>query len=423
MVARLPRPIPQTAPVDANLARHWLLEPGLAFLNHGSFGACPIPVLQVQADLRARMERDPVRFLSTDVGGELDRAREALAAFLGADPADLAFVTNATSGVSTVLRSLEETLSPGDELLTTDHEYNAVLNAQRFVAGRRGAKVVIARIPFPLRSGDEIVDAILGRASARTKLALVSHVTSATGLVFPIARLVAGLADRGIETLVDAAHAPGMVPLDIGTLGAAYVTGNGHKWLCGPKGAGFLWVRRDRQPQIRPLVISHGANAPAIDRSRFRHEADWTGTQDPTAALSLPSAIDFMATLHQDGWPGVMAANHALALAGRDELCTALGIAPPAPDDLLGSMAALPIPADLPPVPLGHTSLDPDETLPEDPLQGELLARDCIQVPVGAWPPVPSRGPQQRLLRISAQRYNDLDDYRRLAAALLARAG
>ena len=214
-----------------------------------------------------------------------------------------------------------------------------------------------------------------------------------------------------------------MVPLDITNLGAAYVAGNGHKWLCGPKGAGFLWVRRDRQPQIRPLVISHGANAPTAERSRFRLEADWTGTSDPTPALSLPAAIDFMATLHPDGWPGVMAANHALAIAGRDELCAALRISPPAPDDMLGSMAALPISAEMPPVPRGPTSLDPEETFPEDPLHDELLARHRIQVPVGAWPPVPSRGPHQRLLRISAQRYNDADDYRRLASALLTRAG
>jgi isopenicillin-N epimerase len=404
-----------------DLARHWLLEPGLAFLNHGSYGACPIPVLQVQADLRERMERDPVRFLGTDLDGELDGAREAVAVFLGADPQDLVFVTNATSGVNTVMRSIAATLKGGDELLATDHEYNATLNAMHFVAQDRGAELVVARVPFPLRSEDEVVDAVLDAASSRTRLALISHVTSATGLVFPIGRLVAELSDRGIETLVDAAHAPGMVPLDIGTLGADYVTGNGHKWLCGPKGSGFLWVRRTRQHLVRPLVISHGANAPAGRRSRFHVEANWTGTNDPTAVLTLPSAIAFMATLHPDGWPGVMAANQALVLAGRDELCAALRIPPPAPDHMLGSMAAVPIPADLPPVPRGPTSLDSDETLPEDPLHATLLARHRVQVPVGAWPPVPSRGPHQRLLRISAQRYNDPADYRRLAAALLAK--
>jgi isopenicillin-N epimerase len=409
--------------MDAELARHWLLKPGLTFLNHGSFGACPIPVLQVQAALRERMERDPVHFLATDLDGELDRARQVLGAFLAADPQDVVFVTNATTGVNTVLRSLEATLNAGDEVLATDHEYNATLNAMRFVAQRRGARLVVARIPFPLQSADQVVDAILASASTRTRLAVVSHVTSATALVFPIGRVVAELSDLGIDTLVDAAHAPGMVRLDLRTLGAAYVTGNGHKWLCGPKGAGFLWVRRDRQAQVRPLVISHGANAPASGRSRFQQEADWTGTSDPTAALSLPAAIDFMASLHQDGWPGVMAANHALALSGRDELCATLGIARPAPDDMLGSMAALPIPGDMPPVPHGATSLDLDETLPEDPLHDELLARHRIQVPIGAWPPVPSRGPQQRLLRISAQRYNEPDDYRRLATVLAPRTG
>jgi isopenicillin-N epimerase len=407
--------------MDHDLRRHWLLERDLVFLNHGSFGACPIPVLAVQADLRARMERDPVRFLGMDLGDAQDRARQSVAAFLGANPKDLVFVPNATSGVNTVLRSLESTFAAGDEVLATDHEYNATLNAAQFVAQRRAARLVVARVPFPLRSEDEVVEAVLGAASPRTRLALISHVTSATALVFPIRRLVAELAERGIPVLVDAAHAPGMVPFDIGSLGADYVAGNGHKWLCGPKGAGFLWVRPEHQSLIRPLVISHGANAPAGARSRFQEEADWTGTNDPTAALALPSAIDFMAGLHPDGWPGIMAANHALALRARDLLCAALNVPPPAPDAMLGSMAAVALPAQMAPVPPVATSPDPDETLPEDPLHADILVRDRIQVPVGPWPPVPRRGPSQRLIRISAQRYNNVTDYRRLADALRAR--
>ena len=407
--------------MNTDMSRHWLLEPGLTFLNHGAFGACPIPVLAAQAAWRERMENDPVRFFDGILPTELDRAREALGAFIHADPADLVFVPNATTGVNTVLRSLEPGLHAGDELLTTDHEYNATLNALGAIAARTGARVVVARVPFPVGSPAEVLDAILGRVGPRTRLAMVSHVTSATAVVFPIEGLAAALSSRGVDLLVDAAHAPGMVPLDIGRLadaGATYITGNGHKWLCGPKGAAFLWVRRDRQPGIRPLVTSHGANAPSSSRSRFQEEADWTGTADPSAILSLPAAIEFMASLHPEGWRGVMAANHALALAGRSVVADALGARRPVPDDMLGSICALPVPVDLPPVPFTEAGADPDVQLPEDPLHDELLERQRIQVPVYAWPPTPRFGPARRLLRISAQLYNDLDDYRRLADVL-----
>ena len=369
------------------------------------------------------MERDPVRFLAADLPHELDRAREAVAGFLGASPGDLAFVANATSGVNTVLRSLEPTLQPGDELLTTDHEYNATLNAMRFVARRRGAGVVTARIPFPVRDADQVVAAVLERVTPRTRLAVLSHVTSATAIVLPIELLVGQLQARGIDVLVDGAHAPGMLPLDLDGLGAAYYAGNGHKWLCGPKGAGFLVVRPDRQASLRPLVISHGANAPLVGRSRFRAEADWKGTDDPSAVLSLPTAISFMGSLHADGWPGLMAANHRLALAGRDRIATALGTPTPAPDELLGSMAALLVPAELEPRPedergVGGAS-EADETVADDPLHDALLEKHRIQVPVHAWPPTREPGrPRLRLLRISAQCYNDTADYDALASAL-----
>jgi len=391
----------------------WRLDPAVTFLNHGSYGACPVPILQVQQGLRDRMETEPVRFLSGELPGLLDAARRDVAAFLGADPEGLAFVPNATTGVNTVLQSLR--FQPGDELVTNDHEYNATINAMRAVAERDGARVVIARIPFPIANASQALDAILSVVTERTRLVLVSQVTSPTGLILPVAELARELDRRGIDLLVDGAHAPGMLPLDLGALGAAYWTGNGHKWPCAPKGSAVLWVREDRRERIHPLVVSHGANEVLTDRTRFRAEFDWTGTTDPTPALSLPAAIRWMAANAPDGggWPAVMAANHELAVAGRDRIAVALGIEPPAPDSMLGSMAALPVPG-----------LRDDRAAAD--LGRRLEEEDRIQVPIGGWP-VPAgrsgRAPELVLLRISAQRYNELADYDRLAEALGRRLG
>lgn len=387
----------------AQVRGRWSLDPAVTFLNHGSFGACPRSVLEAQASVRERMEREPVRFFMRELEPLLDDARAALAVFVGADPDDLAFMPNATAGVNTVLRSLA--LAPGDELLTTDHEYNACRNALEAVAVRSGARVVVATIPFPIGSPAEVVRAVLERAGPRTRLALVDHVTSQTGLVFPAARIVAELAGRGIDALVDGAHAPGMLPLDVEAIGAAYYTGNCHKWICAPKGAAFLHVRRDRQAGVRPLSISHGANSPRGDRSAFRLEFDWTGTLDPSAYLCVPEAIRCMGSLLPGGWPALMAHNRATALAARALLCEALGCAPPAPEAMIGALAAVPLPD-------GRGEGLPSPFL-LDPLQDALWERWSVEVPVIPWPASP-----RRLLRISAQIYNERADYERLAGAL-----
>jgi isopenicillin-N epimerase len=350
------------------------------------------------------MERQPLQFLVRELEPPLDAARGALAELVGADPADLVFVPNATHGVNTVLRSL--IFEPGDELLVTNQEYNACRNALDFVAERSGSRVVVANVPFPLGSADEIIGPVLGCVTPRTRLALLDHVTSQTGMILPVGRLVEELKRRGVETLIDGAHAPGMVPLDLARLGAAYYSGNCHKWLCTPKGVALLHVRRDKQKLIRPLTISHGANSARSDRSRFLLEFGWQGTFDPAAYLSVPEALRFMGSLLPGGWPEVMAANRALALAARRVLCASLGIAEPCPEEFIGSLAAVPIP-DAPP---GATARLPFN---EYPLQDVLREKYRIEVPLISWP-----APPKRLLRISAQVYNSLPQYECLANAL-----
>lgn len=395
--------------MPSEFARHWTLDPAVDFLNHGSYGAAPRAVLADQQAWRDRIEAEPVRFFSSDLEAALDQARAALAAFVGADPDDLAFVPNATAGTNAVLRSLR--FAPGDELLTTDHAYNAAKNAMQYVADRDGARVVIATVPFPIAEPDEVVETVMGAVSPGTRLAVLDHITSATALVFPVERLVRELAARGIETLIDGAHAPGQVPLEVSALGATYYAANLHKWVCAPKGSGFLWVRRDRQPFIRPLAISHGANSPRTDRSRYRVEFDWTGTADPSAYLAVPAAIRFGDELLPGGWEALRSRNRALALAARDLLCSALGIPAPAPDGMLGSMASVPLPLEDRPGRVQGIELY------GDPLHDSLAQRG-MQVMVTPWPQRPDGSPWRRLVRISAAAYNDIGQFERLAAAL-----
>jgi isopenicillin-N epimerase len=301
-----------------------------------------------------------------------------------------------------VLRSL--VLQPGDELLTTDHVYNACRNTLEFVARRAGARVIVAGVPFPLSSPDEVVEAVMAKVTRRTRLALLDHVTSPTGLVLPIERMIARLDERSVEVLVDGAHAPGMVPLDLRALGAVYYSGNCHKWLCAPKGSAFLWVRRDRQPGARPLTISHGANAERPGRSRFRLEFDWTGTNDPTPWLTVPRAIDYLGSLLPGGWAALMTRNRELALESRRLLCAAAGTVPPCPDAMIGSLASVVLPDG------ATTAVGWGRP---DPLQARLFEGWGIEVPIVTWPAAP-----RRLVRVSAQLYNEREQYAGLARAL-----
>jgi isopenicillin-N epimerase len=290
----------------------------------------------------------------------------------------------------------------------TNHGYNACNNVVRYVAERESATVVTIEVPVPVESSEQVVEAVLARLNKHTRLVVLDHITSATAVVFPIEELIRRLSEQGVDTLVDGAHAPGMVPLDLKQLGAAYYAGNCHKWLCSPKGAGFLYARPDRQEGLQPSVISHGYNQPRPGYTRFQDAFDWQGTGDPTPWLCVGEAIGFLAGLLPGGINALMCRNHNLAIAARRLLCERLPVLPVCPEQMLGSMAAFMLP--------DHASLllpEPSASPPLPRLGGVLLKQFGIEVPVYYW-----QKPSHTLLRISAQAYNSLAQYVRLAEVL-----
>jgi len=384
--------------------KFWSIDPGTTYLNHGSFGACPTEVMKAQRGYQSRMEAQLIQFIVRELPELLEQVRAALGLLLGAEKDDLALVPNATTGVNTVLRSLD--FAPGDELLVLDHEYNACRNALEYVADRSGAKVVCVSIPFPLHSEAEVTTRVMEAVTPRTRLLLIDHVTSPTGLVMPIKSIVHELNSLGVDTLVDGAHALGMLPLNLNALGAAYYTANCHKWLCTPKGSAVLHIRRDKQEHIHPLAISHGRNMPLNGQTRFRVEFDWTGTDDPTPFLCVPDAIAALSAMVGGVWPdSLYERNRNLVIQGRALLCRRLGVEAPCPEGMLGALAAIPLP----------DSSEEVCTAPGfHPLQMALLEKHHIEVPISAWPT-----PRSRLLRISAQLYNHVEQYDELASALM----
>ncbi len=375
--------------LGAALRDEWLLEPGLAYLNHGSFGATPKRVLAVQEELRRRMERQPVAFMDVELGAQIRRAAECLATFLGAEGADLAFVGNATEAANAVAKSLE--FGPGDEIVATSHAYYSIRNTLTAVCEASGARLVVAELPLPIPGPDAVVDAVARALSPRTKLLAIEHVTSGSAVVLPVARIVALARDKGVPVLVDGAHAAGMLDLEIAALGPQWYLGTCHKWLCAPKGGGFLWARRDAQAGIHPTVTSRG---PA---DGFPVEFDWTGTRDYTPWLAVPAAIEFLKDL---GLARARDYRHRLAADAGRMLAGRLGTELAAPDSMLGAMASVRLPE----------SHEPTEAAAQA-LHDRLLAAHRIKIPV-----LPFGG--ALWLRLSAQVYNEMSDYERLADAL-----
>ena len=368
----------------------WALDPAVTYLNHGSFGATPRSVLAVQARLRDEMERSPVEFLARSWPERIGSVRQRVARFVGADPAGLAFVRNATAGVETILGAFD--WQAGDEIVFGDHGYNAVRQAIRRLEDAVGVKFVAAKIPFPLNSASEVTQVFANAITPKTRLVVVDHITSPTALILPIEAIIALCRDRNVAVAVDGAHAPGMLALDLDRLGADFYTGNLHKWLCAPKGAAILYVSRARRQKLHPKVISHGYQL------GFHAEFDWTGTDDPTSWLAVPAAIDHADLL---GTSTLRAANHALVRAGRVQIATALGVALPHPDDpaLYGSMATIPFP------------FVSQQDGPR--LNAELYETHKIEVPFTGYD-------GRCFVRISGQAYNAPEEYERLAKVLVA---
>ena len=370
------------------LRRRFLLETGTAFINHGSFGASPRVVLAAAERWRRRMEANPDRFLRWTLPEALRTAAGKLARFLHARERDLVFVENATAGINAVLRSFE--FRRGDEILATTHTYNAVRQTLREACRRSGARMVEAPIALPVLDEDSLVTAITKRFGKRTRLLVLDHIASPTGLVFPVKQLAARARARGVRVLVDGAHAAGQLDLDIPALGVDWYAGNCHKWLFAPKGCGFLWARRDAQPGLHPPVISHGYG------KGFAAEFDWTGTRDFSAWLCVPEALDFLVAL---GPARVRAYNHRLAIGAAQRISKAWGTPLDGPTELHGSLIAIRLP----------DALQRDEA-PQ--LMEQIFARQRIVVAI-----MPVAG--ELWARISAQAYNDADDYARLVRAIL----
>jgi len=382
----------------------WGLQKDIIFFNHGSFGSCPKPILQYQDKLRAQMESQPVQFFVRDYEKMLDEARICMAQFVDADPNCLVFVPNVTYGVNCVFNSLE--FHPGDEILITNHEYNACKNIAEYTAQKTGAKTVVAKIPFPLNSQEEIFHSIMSNVTTKTRAVLIDHITSPTALIFPIEKILCELKKKEIPLVIDGSHAPGMLPLSIKKLDPDFYTANCHKWLCSPKGAGFLYVNKKWINKIRPITISHGANTQRTDRSRFLIEFGWTGTDDPTPYFCIPEVIKYFNSIVNNGWDTIMKRNHSLAIAAREIICNALDIKTPAPAEIIGSMATIPM--------WDSVNYNPSPNpLYMDALQTFLWENYKIEVPIMPWENYP-----KRVLRISAQIYNSLPQYEKLAKIL-----
>jgi isopenicillin-N epimerase len=378
----------------ADAGRHYLVRPDIAYLNHGSYGARPWAVFETYQRWQRELESEPVEFLSRRLPDLLGEARASVADYVGTSPDNLVFVPNATHGMNIIARSLE--LAPGDEVLGTDHEYGAVERTWRFVCERQGAQYRTQPIPLPVTSAEAIIEQLWQGVTERTRMIVVSHISSPTALIFPVAEIVRRAAAQGILTAVDGAHAPGQIDLNLDTIGADFYVGNGHKWLSGAVGAGFLYVRPERQRLLKPLVVSWGWEAREPGPSLFQDYFSWIGTDDPAAYLSMPAAIVFQ---REHEWPKVRAVCHALASQAQAQIAALTGLSPISPDSLewWSQMCVAPL--------LTSGSLAAKDA------QRYLWEEYQVEIPIVEW-----QG--YRFVRLSIQAYNSVADVERLVDGL-----
>ena len=376
-----------------NLKQHFLLDPSVSFLNHGSFGATPKPVFEAYQEWQLRLERQPVLFLGRELDGLLKTSRQALGKYLNADADDLVYIPNATHGVNIIAHSLQ--LKSGDEILTTDHEYGACDYTWDFISAKVGAKYIHQPISLPVHSTRVIVDQFWLGITPRTKVIYLSHITSPTALRMPVEQICQRAREAGILTVIDAAHSPGQIPVDIQALGADIVFGNCHKWMLNAKGSAFLYVKRDFQHLIDPLVVSWGYNPTpeTTTDSRFIDILQWTGTKDPAAALTVPTAIQFM---QEHNWDEVRNECHDLLRLGIEKICNLVNMPPlyPIDSDFYGQMGIAPLPS-------SNLAV----------LKSRLYSECKIEVPLIQWQ-------DKQFVRISVQGYNSMEEIDVLANAL-----
>ena len=375
------------------IKEYFLLNPDVVFLNHGSFGATPKPVFEAYQNWQLRLEHQPVLFLGRELDGLLKESRRALGEYLNADADDLVYIPNATHGVNIIAHSLD--LKPGDEILATDHEYGACDYTWDFVCGKTGANYIHQSIPLPVHSEEEIVEQIWSGVTPRTKAIYLSHITSPTALRLPVEQICQRARNAGILTIVDAAHSPGQISVDLQALGADVVFGNCHKWLLNAKGSAFLYVRRESQHLVEPLIVSWGYNATpeTTTGSRFIDLFQWTGTKDPTAALTVPTAIQFM---KEHNWDKVRRDCHGLLCGAIERICDLTDMPPlyPLDSDFYSQMGIAPLP-------LSNITV----------LKSRLYDEYKIEIPLIQWQ-------DRQFIRISVQGYNTQEDMDALVNAL-----
>ena len=327
-------------PKYSTFAKHWSLDKSVTFLNHGSFGARPIPILKKQSEYRKQLESEPLRFMMREADSLIEKSREALSGFIKCDRKDLVFVNNATTGVNTVLKSLDFTT--GKEILITNHIYPACRNTINKIAKEKKLKVKEIKIPLHIYNSSDITEKVINSVNSKTALVLIDHISSIPGIRFPIEEIVNELNSRSIDVIVDGAHAPGMVPLDLKKLNAPYYTGNCHKWICSPIGSAFLYVREDKQKHIKPLVTSRMYGETQTTLSEMQYNFSWQGTYDPTPIICIADAIEFMGSLFPGRWKELMKHNHELALAAGKKICSEFNIEYPYSDDLIAGLFGVP---------------------------------------------------------------------------------